>query len=434
MLRKKKPFIVNMLLIMSISLIIFGCSPQQKLSGDRNLVPGDTETSSHYSKNSTVSDSKSETADMSISSEGVVFLEETPVIPVGTSEWRQTNFRKILEDLNIEEIASGSVGRDGIPPIYNPTFISIKDSSEIEWLTDNHPVAVIAIDGEAKAYPLGILTFHEIVNDTVSGKPIVITYCPLCYTALGFEREVDGNVLNFGTTGNLRRSNLIMWDDLTESWWQQITGKAIIGDLAGVSLETINVNISSLDQFKHTYPSGLILSPNSTNYEMDEIYGKNPYLRYDAPNTQPFMFKQSIDKRLDPVERVLGIEINGNYLAIPFISLENDIVVELEHEGEEIVVFYNDKTLSALDKELIIESRIAGSASAFSPYVNGERVYFYNDDGLIRDVATNSKWSQLGQAYEGILAGETLDTLETVNVLWFAWASFYPSTEIAVID
>ena len=167
---------------------------------------------------------------------------------------------------------------------------------------------------------------------------------------------------------------------------------------------------------------------------MDEIYGKNPYIKYDAPNTQPFMFTKSIDKRLDPVERVLGIKIDEIYLAIPFSSLENVIVRELEHAGKQIVIFYNDKTLSALDKELIIESRIAGSASAFSPYMNGERVYFYDDNGVIRDIATNSKWSQLGQAYEGILAGEKLDTLEAINILWFAWASFHPSTEIAIID
>jgi hypothetical protein len=431
---------MSKMFIMGISLAIFciGCGTQPQSSGDRNLIPENNEPSEHYSKNSTSSNSKNKTAEISSSSERVVYLEETPIIPVGTSEWRRTNFRKLLNDLNLEEILSGSVGRDGIPPIYNPTFISIQGSEQIEWLTDNHPVAVIEIDGEAKAYPLGILTFHEVVNDTISGKPIVLTYCPLCYTAIGFEREIDGNVLNFGTTGNLRRSNLIMWDDLTESWWQQITGEAIIGDLAGASLETINVNISSLSEFKRTYPSGVILSPNSTNiglrYDMDEIYGKNPYIKYDAPNTQPFMFTKSVDKRLGPVERVLGIKINEFYLAIPFTSLENAIVKELEHAGKQIVIFYNDKTLSALDKELIIESRVAGSASAFSPYINGERIYFYNDNGVIRDIATNSKWSQLGQAYEGILAGEKLDTLEAINILWFAWASFHPSTEIAMID
>ena len=146
------------------------------------------------------------------------------------------------------------------------------------------------------------------------------------------------------------------------------------------------------------------------------------------------MFTKSTDKRLDPVERVLGIKINESYLAIPFSNLENVIVKELEHAGKQIVIFYNDKTLSALDKELIIESRIAGSASAFSPYINGERVHFYNDNGVIRDIATNSKWSQLGHAYEGILAGEKLDTIEAINILWFAWASFHPSTEIAIID
>ncbi len=116
--------------IMGISLAIFciGCGTQPQSSGDRNLIPENNEPSEHYSKNSTSSNSKNKTAEISSSSERVVYLEETPIIPVGTSEWRRTNFRKLLNDLNLEEILSGSVGRDGIPPIYNPTFISIQGS------------------------------------------------------------------------------------------------------------------------------------------------------------------------------------------------------------------------------------------------------------------------------------------------------------------
>jgi len=411
-------------------VFIIGCGSQEELSGDRNLIPDNNQTESHYN---TANETTNLNNKISSNPKDVSQLEETPVIPVGTSEWRRTNFRKLLTNLDIEEISSGSVGRDGIPPIYNPLFVSIPEAEEIEWLTADHPVAIIEMDGNIKAYPLGILTFHEIVNDTIGDTPVVLTYCPLCYTAIGFIREVNGKVLNFGTTGNLRRSNLIMWDDVTESWWQQITGQAIIGDLAGETLKTVSVNISSFDEYKRLYPKGLILSPDSTNYDMDEIYGKNPYVRYDAPNTQPFMFKQYIDKRLDPVERVLGVNINEDYLAIPFTSLEESLVRELEHNGEEIVVFYNDRTLSALDKELIVESRIAGSASVFSPYINGEKIYFYNNDGVITDKGTNSKWSQLGQAYEGPLMGETLDAIEATNILWFAWASFHPETSIAFI-
>tara|TARA_B100000029_G_scaffold21470_1_gene21701 strand:- start:14639 stop:15943 length:1305 start_codon:yes stop_codon:yes gene_type:complete len=418
--------------VSSFLLLIFiiGCGSQEELSGDRNLIPDNNQTESHYN---TANETTNSNNKISSNAKDVSQLEETPVIPVGTSEWRRTNFRKFLADLDIEEISSGSVGRDGIPPIYNPLFISIQEAEEIEWLTGDHPVAIVEMDGNVKAYPLGILTFHEVVNDTIGDTPVVLTYCPLCYTAIGFIREVNGTVLNFGTTGNLRRSNLIMWDDVTESWWQQITGQAIIGDLAGESLDTVSVNISSFDEYKRSYPKGLVLSPDSTNYDMDEIYGKNPYVRYDAPNTQPFMFKQYIDKRLDPVERVLGININEDFLAIPFTSLEESLVRELEHKGEEMVVFYNDRTLSALDKELIVESRIAGSASVFFPYINGEKIYFYNDNGVITDKGTNSKWSQLGQAYEGPLMGETLDTIEATNILWFAWASFHPETGIAFI-
>ena len=217
---------------------IIGCGSQEELSGDRNLIPDNNQTESHYN---TANKSTNSNNKISSNAKDVSQLEETPVIPVGTSEWRRTNFRKLLADLDIEEISSGSVGRDGIPPIYNPLFISIQEAEAIEWLTGDHPVAIVELNGNVKAYPLGILTFHEVVNDTIGDTPIVLTYCPLCYTAIGFIREVNGTVLNFGTTGNLRRSNLIMWDDVTESWWQQITGQAIIGDLAGESLNTVSV-------------------------------------------------------------------------------------------------------------------------------------------------------------------------------------------------
>ena len=117
----------------------------------------------------------------------------------------------------------GGPPRDGIPPIDQPRFISPADAGA--WLKDDEPVVAFELNGESRAYPMQILIWHEIVNDIVAGVPVMITFCPLCNAAIAFDRRVDGHALRFGTTGNLRHSDLVMWsDDPGETWWQQITG------------------------------------------------------------------------------------------------------------------------------------------------------------------------------------------------------------------
>ncbi len=145
--------------------------------------------------------------------------------------WK-TEFSKKTIDLN--EVRSGGPPRDGIPPIRDPRFVSIEEGNDV--FDDLEPVVAFEVNGEARAYPLQILTWHEIVNDEVGGEPVLVTFCPLCNTALSFSREVDGQILNFGTSGNLRASNLIMWNRETESWWQQVTGESIAGEMAGTRL------------------------------------------------------------------------------------------------------------------------------------------------------------------------------------------------------
>ena len=148
-----------------------------------------------------------------------------------TYGWK-TDFTK--HSVPYSEIMSGGPPRDGIPPIDSPKFETVADASE--YLVDHEPMVVFEFNGEARAYPIGILMWHEIVNDEVGGLPITVTYCPLCNTAIVFDRRVGDRVLDFGTSGNLRNSDLVMWDRQTESWWQQITGEAIIGELTGAKL------------------------------------------------------------------------------------------------------------------------------------------------------------------------------------------------------
>ena len=156
------------------------------------------------------------------------------------------------------EILSGGPPRDGIPPLDDPKFTTAKDASA--WLGDQEPVIAFELNDDARAYPLQILTWHEIVNDLVGGVPVSATFCPLCNAAIVFDRRLDGTVYDFGTSGNLRNSDLIMWDRQTESWWQQFTGQGIVGELAGKKLTMLTASIISFSDFRAASPDGKVLS------------------------------------------------------------------------------------------------------------------------------------------------------------------------------
>ncbi|MCH8814987.1 MAG: DUF3179 domain-containing protein, partial [Chloroflexi bacterium] len=153
----------------------------------------------------------------------------------GTADW-PTDWSK--HSIDLDELLVGLPGRldsrDGIPPIDGPTFETVEGASE--WLVDREPVILLELGGSARAYPLQILISHEIVNDEFGGVPVAITYCPLCNSAIGFDRRVDGETLRFGVSGLLRNSDLVMWDDATTSLWQQINGEAIVGEHTGTQL------------------------------------------------------------------------------------------------------------------------------------------------------------------------------------------------------
>jgi hypothetical protein len=169
---------------------------------------------------------------------------EKPV-PFSTAGWK-TNFAK--HSVPLEEIISGGPPKDGIPAIDVPKFDTV--AAGVRWLKAREHVVLFQSGSEARAYPLQILIWHEIVNDTVAGQPVAITFCPLCNTAIAFDRRLAGRVLDFGTTGKLRFSDLVMYDRQTESWWQQVTGEAIVGDLTGRQLTFLPAQIVSWDTFR----------------------------------------------------------------------------------------------------------------------------------------------------------------------------------------
>ena len=338
-----------------------------------------------------------------------------------------------LHSVAFDEIMSGGPPRDGIPPLDSPSFVSPDDADA--WLANREPVISFELNGEAKAYPLQILTWHEIVNDEVGGVPVIVTFCPLCNSAIVFDRRLDGAVLDFGTSGRLRNSDLIMWDRQTESWWQQLTGEAIVGTLTGHTLEFLPAPIVSWADFKAARPAGQVLS-RETGF--GRTYGRNPYAGYDEVGKPPFLFFGDLDGRLLPKERVVALTLNGVDVAVPFSVLEKEGVVNYSAGDSEVAVFFKKGTTSALDLSSIRDSRDVGAAAVFDANLNGRKLTFASTDStgdptdmdVFRDNETGSSWNILGQGTAGPLAGARLTPVVHANHFWFAWAAFKPDTLI----
>ena len=323
------------------------------------------------------------------------------------------------------EIMSGGVPRDGIPPVDDPRFTTPENAGE--WVADNEPVIAFELNGDARAYPLQVMTWHEIVNDVVGGVPVAVTFCPLCNSAIVFDRRLGGVTYDFGTSGMLRRSDLIMWDRQTESWWQQFTGEGIVGELAGSSLKFLPATIHSFADFASANPEGKVLS-RDTGFSRD--YGRNPYAGYDRADNSPFLFRGDLDGRLLPMERVVTVTIDDADVAFPFSFLEQERVVSYTVNGQDMVVFFKAGTASALDQGSISGSRDVGAAGVFDSRVEGRRLTFRADGDAFVDQQTGSVWNVLGRALDGPLTGAALTPLVHGDHFWFAWAAFKPDTAI----
>ena len=334
--------------------------------------------------------------------------------------WDITDFCR--HTVPLEEIFSGGVPPDGIPPIDAPRFDSLELAGE--WLQPQSPVLALALEGEARAYPLAILTRHEIVNDVIGEQPVAVTFCPLCNSAVVFDRRVAGETLRFGVSGNLRNSDLVMWDDRSKSWWQQFTGEGIVGAHAGEQLELLPALLVSFAEFEAQYPQGEVLSPGGRGY------GSNPYVGYDS-NPQPFLFFGEPDGRLFATGRVLGTLLGGEAVAWPFMALEETPVINDEVGGFEVVAFWQPGQSSALDGWSIDDSRDVGMAALYDRELDGRRLSFALDEaGRIVDEQTGSEWNVFGTALSGELAGSQLRQHLAFPHFWFAWAAFRPETRV----
>jgi hypothetical protein len=337
-------------------------------------------------------------------------------------------FREFITDfsnsiVSLDEIFSGGPPKDGIPAVDNPQFIGVEEADKTTG--DREPVIVVRYLEETKVYPVQILTWHEIVNDSIGGLPVAVTFCPLCNTGIVFESRMDGMDLDFGTTGRLRFSNLIMYDRQTETWWQQATGEALAGRFTGSRLKFIPSLFLSWGDTKIRYPKALVLS---TNTGWDRPYGSNPYAGYDTGS--PFLYRGETppltNENLSILDRILTVGRDNEIRHFSYKTLKQKQVVNDILARRKIVVFWTEGTASALDTYRINDGRDVGSANAFLSNVEGKELDFYFDGRLFRDRQTDSVWDYTGYAVSGTLEGKELELIVGTQHFWFSAAAFFP--------
>jgi len=370
------------------------------------------------------SDSESPASDITADDDSQVTI---PIHLESMAAIWETDFSNSIIDL--EELLVGiplSDPRDAIPPIDNPQFEAV---SESDWIQGQEPGVLIEIEEDARFYPLSVMTRHEIVNDEVGGIPVAVTYCPLCNTALVFDRRFEGETLRLGVSGLLRNSDLVMWDDVTQTLWQQVTGEAIVGKHAGKSLTPLASAIVRWADFRDTHPDGQALS---SDQGFGLVYGSNPYEFYSSRSRPYNFYSGEIDDRFPALERVVGISVNGIDKAYPFSLINKVRVVHDNLAGQELVVFWGaSDTADALDSGLIADAIGIGTGIVYNPFVDGERLTFVaSGDTEFVDNETGTTWSILGKATSGELAGEELELLPHRNEFWFAWQAFFPDAEV----
>lgn len=267
------------------------------------------------------------------------------------AEGWKTDFAK--SSVKFAEILSGGPPKDGIPPIDDPKFEPV---SNISHLDDREPVIGLLLNGDARAYPLQVMTWHEIVNDEVGGIPVTVTYCPLCNAAIVFDARVDGEALSFGTTGKLRNSDLIMYDRKTESWWQQFVGESIVGQYLGKKLKLVPARLESWREFRSRHPKGKVLVPNNPTMRP---YGRNPYVNYDIAS-QPFLYNGPMPEGISPMARVVVVRPQqGEPIVVALELLRRSATLEI---GDYQMTWKTGQA-SALHTGTISEGRDVGTVS-----------------------------------------------------------------------
>ena len=311
----------------------------------------------------------------------------------------------VLHTIPLEDIRYGGVPKDGIPSIDAPVF---RNATDAPFMDDADVVIGLRINGDARAYPLFILVWHEIVNDEVGGAPVAVTYCPLCYTSQVFERVLDGEAVEFGTTGKLYQSNLFMYDRPTDTYWSQALGTAVKGPLSGHILATVPLDLMEWGDWKSTYPETVVLSTDTGH---SRAYGVDPYGSYYTDPRILFPVNH-IDDRMPPKEVIVGMKIGGTYKAYRQADVESRTIINDNMGGVSVLLL----------------SEYAGNTRVFDRALGNMTLTFAYNGTALTDAETGSEWNYEGLAVAGELAGEQLARLSIWPGFWFEWAAFHPET------
>ena len=337
-------------------------------------------------------------------------------------DWPNTDFSK--RNINLDELIYQALPKDAIPAIDSPVFKSVTD---IGWIEEKEPVIVLEQGDVVRAYPLQIMIHHEIVNDVINGIPVAVTFCPLCNASIVYVRKLNAITLDFGVSGSLRKSDLVMYDRQTQSWWQQFTGKGILGQYTDVQLQTLPSRVIAYADFVAAYPRGKVLS-RETGY--NKQYGENPFRGYDDIDQSPFLYFDPHDSRLSPMMRVLAISRKGKHRIYPLSSLKNKPIINDIFNGLALVVFSKKGMLSVVDEQWIEDSRHIAAAVAYDRRYQNKVLTFRLVKGKILDEQTLSEWNILGHALSGPLKGAKLEPVDRGVHFSFAWLAFQPHSDI----
>lgn len=291
-------------------------------------------------------------------------------------------------------------GLDQFASVDAPSF----EPAAAAALDPDDRVVVVESGSDARAYPVGILVQHQIVNDEIGDLPIAVTYCVPCDAAVAYERTVAGSTLTFGVSGKLYLADLVLYDRETRSMWPQILGIAALGELKGQSLTPVPSSVVTFDAFRAQWPEGDVLAPPTSVLDYD--------VEPPAVGPSPEVFLRPLDPRLAPTERVVGVAIGDEARAFPSATLQRTGVAHDRIGGSDVVVFHREGT------------------AVFEPAARGVRLTFEVRDGAIHDRQTGSSWSILGTATAGPLAGERLRPVHHVGTMWYVWAGSVPRTTL----
>ena len=370
--------------------------------------------------------------DASETPEGIPIIRDSQTPQYFGFDWSTDWSIRIID---LEELSQGAA-RDAIPAINSPLYWTIEEAAVL--YTDNVPLVQVRVGDDVRGFPLEILTWHEIVNDTIGGKPVTVTFCPLCNTAIAFESQIGEETFVFGVSGLLRNSDLVMYDRNTESLWQQSSGRAIVGTMVGARLTYVPASVVTLGQLRSAYPDALVMSRDTG---WNRAYGQNPYQGYDNPEYGgPYSFffdRDSIDPRLPPAERVVSIEgPSGAAVAYPWSALTQRGTLHDSFDGVELVVFWAPGALSILDSGNLAQAREVGTTAVFETTLDGVGMLTFapnpdDPDGqTFVDAETGSIWDIFGRAIAGELTGSELTRIIHSDHFWFAWQAFHPDTEV----